>query len=239
MEHALLIGDIVSVIAIVATLVVLALNIRDFWGTPTAEVFVYYGTASFLLGLIAVFMHLSLAHAIPVGGASRTLGWHLMFYLSMGMFMAGTTALLRLDKPNGPVRRFAEAVRRGFIPAAVGVVVFFAAMAADAWATRTFGGSLVDRIGIVHFIAFALCLGVVRAMRTLRTQLSSYLASIAGPLTKAVLIFGLVHLWELLSESWRVIGLPGELGEALELTLIACATVLVFAGLLRTRRKMS
>ncbi len=240
MEHFVLALELLGMALIVATVWLLWLNIRDFWGEPTAAAFIYYCAATVLLGLIKVFLHLAESHTLGISDATATLGWHLMFYLAMAMFIAGTTALLHVSVGTSgtPKRPFSRLILRGKFPVLVGVVVFAGSVLADNWITKVFADSLADRSGFVHFLAFAMSIAVVYAMRRLRKNLGQYVRSIATPIIWAVFFLGVVHFWELLTESWAVLTVSHETIEIVEIFLTLPALALIFYAFLRTRRRI-
>ncbi len=238
MEHVLLALDLAGLLLVLAAVAILVRNVRDFWHTPTAEAFVYYAAASLLLALMKVFLHLAEAHTLPIGEATAAIGWHILFYLSMGMFISGTTALIRVGRSDtGSSRSFSRIIVRGVTPVAIGVVAFAVSVLVDPLVDHWFAGSILDRVGLVHFLAFVMSVGVVRAMARLREETGTYLGSIVTPMNWAVLFLGLVHLWELITESWQALPVPEEIIEPVEVLLTLPAFALIFFAFLRTRRR--
>ena len=68
----------------------------------------------------------------------------------------------------------------------------------------------------MHFIAFIFAGFVSYFLFQVNTKFEGNLKVIAGPLLWAIGTVSLVHFWELLNESWKIIKVSGEVGEGVE-----------------------
>jgi hypothetical protein len=95
------------------------------------------------------------------------------------------------------------------------VLIFVVLTMIDADIAHSYGGSLFDRSGMIHVIAFQLAaLAAAYLYITIRQKHVSSLVAIPFFLTFGM--WSAVHVWELLVESWHVLPISQESAVAIE-----------------------
>jgi len=117
------------------------------------------------------------------------------------------------------------------------LVFFFGAEPLDSWFLSWFKGSFADEIGLQHFIAFIFTIFVSAKLIWVRFFIvrKSYDKKIVDALFGGFFIFlflmGLVHFWELLTESWKILVFSESFIETVEQIFWLPASIFLFYGL--------
>ena len=74
-----------------------------------------------------------------------------------------------------------------------------------------------DTSGSMHFVAFTFAGLVAYYLNGIRRRFPGSVGSISAPMLISVGLLSSIHLWELLTESWKIIPVTGDLGEFVEM----------------------
>jgi hypothetical protein len=220
--------EIVNFLLVGISIAIVLSAVRNRKGTLIGATFVYLLCAISLVGVFRAFIFLAEVGVLHLGEGTVVLFWHVMFYLAIVMFLLGGRSFVRLaGPPRGAKEPFGEATRLGIVFVLASLFLALIAEPLNPLITAVFEGSIWDQSGLVHFVAFVLGGFVASYLFQLRARLGGNFAIIAVPLLAALAFLSFVHLWELLTESWRVIQLPSDTIELVE-QLAALPTFLFF-----------
>ena len=185
----------------------------------------YLMTGIALLGITRVFYIVADRGVISVHDDTLELWWHLIFYLSMVMFICGGKALSSVPAERVGLESFRLLRRWQVISVALTAAVFLSAEALDQPFVSAFDGTLWDRLGVQHFVA--LVLAALAALQMTATSGGGagivdhdIVPSIRIPLVVTLSLFSLDHLWELLAETWELFIAPETLIERTEQLIV-------------------
>lgn len=201
-------------------------------GLKTVLTYLCIGTGTFFV--ITVFQKLG-ADFFGIADGSVDIWWHIMFYLAMVSYYFGFKALTGLaSAQDGTGDGASMAKTWGIISAALLVVCFIIPSWIDA-TIQAYSASRFAEFGAHHFLAFAMA-GVVGAyIFSAKLFLGQIGRAIATPMIIAVWALSIQHFWELLTESWKVIDVPGETIEGVEKIFLTIAAICVIAAALRLK----
>lgn len=213
------------------TLLLSALMVRRFGTSVYGAPFIHILTGIILLGLIQLLFALA-------GGLDEStlmLWWHLLFYLAMSSFLAALNRIRSTERgiPEGFGTR--DWLLMGTLLVAATVLLLLA-RAANPWVESWLPDSLADRSGLFHFLAFTFA-GVLASrmlwMRLHRDHTGAPVEAFAMGFAGALILLAFIHLWELLTESWKVIMVSNEVIEAAERVIWVGVFLALLVGLAR------
>ncbi|MBI2084521.1 MAG: hypothetical protein HYT70_02825 [Candidatus Aenigmarchaeota archaeon] len=88
-----------------------------------------------------------------------------------------------------------------------------------------YAGTLIDTSGAIHFIAFGIALYAAVQVNNMKKIVGKLISNSIIYFLISIVFLGLIHLWELLTESWKVISLPDTVIESTELVLFTIAMI--------------
>jgi len=235
-------GSILNVFNLVvafAALVSILFLVKGYGGSAVGTVLAYFSVFTFLLVAIRFFFMMETFGFVVIDDMTDMLIWHLLFYLAVVAFSMAATSLLSLITPGHTPPSTRTALWFAVFAVAYSVVVISVAPLVDEAWVSSFGGSWADHSGIFHIIALIMSWYIGFQMMTLRKKYGSSFASLALPLITCITALGLVHLWELLNESWKVIVVSKEIGGLGESIIWIPALFAIYYAFVRLKRLTS
>lgn len=195
--------------------------------------YLFTGTATFFV--ITVFQKLAEADVLGISAESTDVWWHIMFYVAMISFYIGFKSLARLGSPDAGTSTSKDSgMVWGIITLVVLVTAFVFAGSSEPM-MQAYNSSKLGELGLHHFVAFALA-GVVGAyLFSAKLFLGQIGRAIAGPMIIAIWAFAGQHLWELLTESLKVITVTSETIEGVEKIFLTVAAICITVAALRLK----
>ncbi len=220
------------IILFIVTSIVLCANIvkkfkTSLFGTP----FVYILMGLFLMGIIRLIFVFNEFKIFSLHEESLVILWHMVFYTSSTSFFIALDKIKKTAKGN-----MTSFTRKDSIILAVllvsSVTIFALAQPLNEWIVSWFR----DELGIQHFIAFAFA-GLL-ASRLLWIKINKkYSGELISAIIPSFIIFlslmSFVHFWELLTESWKIIHVPGATIELVEQIIWVPAFAIMSYGILQ------
>ena len=197
--------------------------------------FLWLTISIFYFGAISVFFLLAeFMHVIAIEDISVALAWHFMFYIATSLFIV---ALRRLQA-FGQTHKQMDESRTAFIFFLLGgvlVAIFFSVKMLDPWLAR-YEGTFWDTFGLIHFVAATFIGYTAMQLFRLRKSFGRVITAAVKPFIVSLIAFTLVHAWELLAESWKVVDI-GEAGEVLESVLYFIAITAMLYAVWQIKRR--
>ncbi len=226
-QEALFLGaEIINLCAILAGILLLALAIGRYGASDLSRIFSLFMLATALLGACRFFIFLTLAGVFHVQDETMSIGWHIIFYMAMITFILAAKNLVQLGTTGESGMSQKKIVGWGVFTVVVTVALFLTVQIYDPLYMRYTEGSLWEIWGGMHFIAGTLA-AIAAFYVFQRAKLGSITKVIATPLLIAIGLFAIQHSWELCTESWKIIAVPSELIEKIELLFVVPAYLLV------------
>lgn len=180
---------------------------------PKRAASIYFLTAFLVFLEIRVFFLLNDLNILPLKDVSLMLGWHLMFYLAI-------TAFILAAKAKSGQKAVAELPELNFAMIIFSAILVFVVVALFNEQIGDFlEGSFVDKSGIMHFIAFIFSFVSGTYFKGMKAE-SHPFAKASNFLIATLVFYALVHVWELLNESWAIIPVTPQTGENIEQFLV-------------------
>ncbi|MBI5613320.1 hypothetical protein HY947_00160 [Candidatus Gottesmanbacteria bacterium] len=161
--------------------------------------------------------------------------WHVAFYIVLLLLMHLSSVMLSLVDPKYQKESVVTTVMWSLVSLFSVLFIFIFSSYANASITTVLENSFVDRSGAFHLLALAL-----GSILTLYFVYVARLFSFSRVQTFIVFVtpiffLALIHLWELLTESWKVIAVSGKMGEMIESVfwIPVCLSMLFGAVLFR------
>lgn len=216
--------EYVILILLVVALLVIIIVIKKFGGGMMSQLFRYFSTATALLIVMRLFIHLVELEVISVASGALHFWWHVIFYLAMLSFFFGLKGMV--DLADGREDKMAKMVSKWQLTSIVAVlaIVFLSITTGNSWASF-YDNSLLEGAGLHHFIAFAISVLVVYYLIQSKKKIGMIGAGIAMPLTIGLSFWGFQHFWELLTESWKILTFTDEVIEHVEQYLVVIAVI--------------
>lgn len=224
-----------AIILLFIVAIAYSLYIARFFGRGFIRIpFVYFAVSLFIMLLSFVFIILVENGFYAMEDVNFHIWWHLMFFLGMIAFILSSKKLkevidtMLVSESMSDLRN--EKIFLAF-SVIVSLAVFLAAQPLEPYMSEVFVGSFVDYLGLHHFLVFISAFMAAGYLFTVvRGQAQMFRRGAFMFLIFLVLI-SLQHLLELLSESWKVVALPGGTVEIVEKFIVATALVLLILGL--------
>lgn len=226
-----------SVLGFFISAVLFGVAVQGLTRTAFASVFINIFLGTLVLFLIPVYLMLGPAF-FSVSEESFHVWWHILFYLAFALYFIGLRHMVSIG--DSDTKLYYEVPNPGGASSVVATIVLllvaFALPRFLEGALQFYNTSVLASFGLHHFISFALA-GIVAAYLIFARQRFGVIGNaIAGPMTIAVSLFSIQHLWELLTESWKIIDLSSLYIERVEMAFLFTAAIalLVAAWRLKT-----
>ena len=194
--------------------------------------FIYFTISIFFFSIMRIFYYLNETLGLEVSGIMITLWWHLIFYISMGIFLMGLilmeTSTLSLSQKSS-ILNIKDKIIFGVITI-ISIILFITFFSLPEQVNSLIERTLLDhRNGFIHFLAFIIGGLVVAALIDTKKKFGKTITSSFIPFLLAISFISLVHVWELLTESYHIINIAGSIIEPVEdvLTIISMSSFLI------------
>lgn len=243
MEQLFTIAGYLSLLGFILATALLFVVASRFKQSAMYPVFLFFAIGTAIIVAQSAFITLG-PDFFGIAEGSLDVWWHFLFWMAFSFHFVGLRWLVALgasETEANPEIRAALARTWGFVGFCATVAVFVLPY----WSERVMGlytSSVLDTIGLHHFIAFALAGWVAVYLFNARANLGQVGTLIANPVLLAVSALSLQHFWELLTESWAVISVSTDVIEGVEtIFLIAAALSLIWGAwrLIAFKRAMS
>lgn len=230
--------DIISFIFVIIAIVIVFKLVRAYGDSVIGASLVYFLVGTFFIGSIRLFFFLNESGAISVEEMTAGIVWHVFHWISLAMyFVAGKMLIGFVDSQSRGMQTkpsyYNATVLGVFSVIFVVAVILTTTLFNDL--LDQFEGTFLDRIGLIHFISFAFGGVVAFYLFKVKNRLLPAIAVIATPLIINVFLLSVSHFWELLTESWKVISLPGEIIERTEQFIMFPGFILIVYAFWRSR----
>jgi hypothetical protein len=200
--------------------------------TAMYAVLLYFAIGTGMIVAQSAFIALG-AQFFGIEDASLDVWWHFLFFLAFAFHFYGLYLLTQLgvaEVDADPEARANRARLWGFLGLCFAVFEFLVPRALEN-VMQIYTKSPLDSFGLHHFIAFIFAGVVFWYLFFAQKNLGQLGRLIANPVIFALVALSLQHLWELLTESWKVIVVHPDVGEGVEkIFLIAGACSLIWGA---------
>lgn len=183
----------------------------------------------FLIGISNIFITLNRSGFYQLSDTTAHLWWHMIASIGMISVVYGGWRIKNISNANNEAG-FGEknVLALGAMVAAV-VVIFMAAQPLEKSLSAALTGSVVESFGLHHLITLTLAFMAGFYLVLTRKQAGNFIVS--APFVAGFLFFlGGQHVWEMLTESLKVIKIDSEAIELVEQFLVLPAMVLFIAS---------
>jgi hypothetical protein len=211
---------------------VMGMAVLGFGKSALSSIFTYLFLGTGVFFVISVFQTLG-GEAFGISFESMDVWWHVMFYLAFVLYFLGLRKLVSLGEtetaPSAGTNLGGEKIW-AVIAIVILIGVFTLPGSLDSVVTA-YINSAPGMFGLHHFLAFAISGLVASYLLSAKKKLGQIGRAIANPMIIATLALCLQHLWELATESWKLIAVSGETIEGVEkIFLVICAACLCVAA---------
>ena len=214
-EYISIFLEMINMIFGLLAIVVIMGSIQKFQGSTFGHILLYFTFGTFLLTLIRLFLMLNEVAILPLSDETSTMGWHIIFYCAAICFLGGMQKLYRYTKDNNSQVNSRNASILGMILTGLGITVLATSHLYDNTYVKLLRFNNLYILGLHHFIAF-LFAGFIAVYLWKAKKQSPKFTLIINSFLWAFIFLSLVHVWELLTESWHVIPLGSDLIEHIE-----------------------
>ena len=207
--------DTLCVIIMIFAAVFIFQTIKEYKRSTISAAFVYFLIGTLILGAIRVFFILVDDDLWSLHDITLTVGWELLFYLSMIIFFVAGSALAHLVKVNSKQESLAKAYTWLFVSLFFTIIVFIIAPYIDRDLVKYIQNTWFNNFGVLHLVAFVTAGFVALSLMRVKSSFKGY-ESVITDIYIAILAISLIHLWELLAENWKVISISYNAGELIE-----------------------
>ncbi len=218
---------VLVIVALLASLYVIYII-----GTGMINVtFISFAAGVFFIFLSRAFMYLADEGVYQLSDATFHIWWHLLFYLSMLSFIWGGMRLQQIsgsEKPEG-FHGKDILVLGSLLLASAGI--FLIANPVEPALAQVLTGSSIHAIGLHHFLAVVLAVQAASLMLYIKKNWGQILAIGMTPVLIFIILMGVQHLWELLTESWQLLNISESSIEQVEQFIVIPAFFFLIYGM--------
>lgn len=235
-EMVIKLAEYISVLAFLAGTILFGIAVKKFGKSTLGAIFTHMalGTAVFIF--ISVFIQVG-PESFSVTDQSFEIMWHIMFYVGALLYFVALKSLVNLgsaDVSAGQMASASGSKKWAIVGALVIAAIFFVPKMVEVLISGYAHSSLSD-MGIHHFISFAIAAFVTSYLISAKKKMGQIGLAIANPMILVVGALSLQHFWELLTESWGVLTVPGVIIEGVEQVFLVIAGVAVTIAAMRLR----
>ncbi len=223
----------ISLFFVILVLIRIALA---FHTSPLQTPFINFTIGTLLVGLSRFFLFLSDKGIYHLEVVDMHLWWHLIFYMGMFCFILGCIRLREIAQNTRTQTKLYEVIV--VLCLLLSITIFFIAQPLEPLLSPLLVGSLFDKLGVHHLIAVILAIIVGVYIYFIRKNWGSMLAVGVYPLILFLFHMGFQHLWELLTESLKVIDVSQALGEQVEQFIVLPGVLFFIFGVMRIARNL-
>lgn len=217
MEILFTIGYWLSSLGYLVASVVTMLAVRKFGKSALGSIFSYLFIGTGIFFVITVFQTLG-EDFFRISHESVDIWWHIMFYMALIFYYFGLRFLVGLGSTETDANQGVKigAEKTWGILALILLAIIFIVPSWVEPVITTYESSPLGQLGLHHFLAFILSGVVGSYLFSAKKNLGQIGRAIANPMVIAIWALSIQHLWELLTESWKVIVVSGDTIEGIE-----------------------
>ena len=234
-----MIFDITYLILICISIYLIATLILKYRNSLISIFLIYSFEAIAFLAAIRLLFAFDEWKMIDISETTLMICWHLLFYLSIGIFLMATRALLNVVDVKTQSFSLVKTFLITFLFSSGILLVFLSFTFIDKNISPIMEGSLIDKWGLLHFVAFIFALVASIDLFKIKNKYKGTIGSISGPLIVTLVILSLIHFWELLVESWMIVKVSLEFGESIEGILWIPVFVTIAYGYFRLKKALA
>ena len=183
-------------------------------------VFISLGFSLLFIGLSNAFIYLADSSFFQLEEVTFHVWWHLIMYMSFISLIWGGYRIKNIIA-SGDSNGFGKKDMTLFgVMTAIAALIFIIAPGLNAGLSALLTGSIIDTLGAHHLIAFLLAFSAGFYMLYIKGSISSAVGKSATFIVVLLFLFGGQHLWEILTESWKIISLDSSVIELVEQFII-------------------
>jgi hypothetical protein len=213
----------VTILTIAFTGALLALNLMRLFGRGAMGIaFLFFSAGVFILGLSLLFLFLCDNHIFfHLEDVNMHIWVHVLVFLGLLLFAIGGKKLNDLSHNIGvrPNLSGGEQILLGS-SLLFSLTVFFFAPSLDAALAPITVNSVVDTLGLHHFIAFMMAIICAVYIWSVRASWGKMLGVGVAPFLAFLFLIGMQHLWEAMTESWKLFSISSQQIELVEQFLL-------------------
>lgn len=190
--------------------------IRESWRSSIGVLLGHFLTVTVLLFIIRTLFFIVDIGLLHIDDSTLMVLWHIIFYDAILVCLFAVRALVGLSNRDAPKPSRLVAWGMGALAVSTGVALIACAAMVDPWIVLWFKGSVWERVGVLHGVAFVFAGLVAHYLFRIKTQYEKTIGSFATPLLWAIGLLSIIHVWELCTESWMIISVTEAFGESIE-----------------------
>ena len=208
--------NLVYLVLVILSLAVVYMSILKLGKSSLGTIYVYFFSSTLLLGMIRLFIYLVDMKSILIDDATMMVVWHSIFYLAVILLIISGRSLASLVDETLKKASLSTTLVTNITFVAIGALMIVFSPRIDTFVINNIKGTMLDMMGVFHFIAFALAGSASFYLFKIKQKYTGTLGVIAMPLFITLLFLGTIHLWELFTESWHIIAVTEDFGEMVE-----------------------
>lgn len=208
------IAENVSMFALLVGTVIMFLAMRKLGESTIRAIITYLFLGTLTLTFVSLYLNMG-AESHGVADESFDVWWHILFYPAFIFYFMGVRLLARLSSGAAGLETTVQK-RKWIVGIVVIALVFVIPSSLESLMSQYTASAFNTVFGLHHFISFVLAGLVASYLIAMRGKLGQIGQAIATPFTIAVAAFSIQHLWELTTESWKLIDITTETIEGVE-----------------------
>lgn len=231
LETLAVVAEYVTLIEFLLGTVLMYLVVRKLGESTVRSVVAYLLLGTAMLTAVSIFLNIG-AEGHGIADESFDVWWHVLFYAAFAFYFRGAQLLVSLGSGAGAGTEQKVGAGKWILAGAIVLFVFLFASAFEPLMVTYTSSALNSIFGLHHFISFALAGTVASYLFSMKSKLGMIGKAIANPFIIAVSALSLQHLWELITESWKLIDISTENIESVEqIFMIIAGTGIIWSAI--------
>lgn len=207
--------------------------------TAVGVIYTFFSLGTFLIFLSRIFLILNNGGVYTLENVGLHIWWHTILYLGIMCFIIGGKRLLQISN-NIDIKQYNQKDTLTIISFVFfTILIFILSQIVEPLLSTILVDSFIDRWGLHHFIVFSLGVYAGNYVLSIRNKWGKTLSVGAIPIFIFITLTGLQHLWELLTESWKIINLVPEKIELVESYIVIASLISLNFGYYRTYKEIN
>lgn len=207
--------DVISVLFMLIAIFTIITSLRGYGKSTIGIALRYFLNATLVLGAIRLIFILDDDNIYHVHDITEMTAWHFLFvYALIFFYMAGRT-FAKLVNSNSGKSSYNIAFSLQIFSVLISAATIISMPYADSFLVQYLQNTWFATFGWFHIIAIVFSLIIFVYLYQLKHKFKGY-SGVIGDIYISLALLALIHLWELLNESWKVIMVSDNFGEFLE-----------------------
>lgn len=202
--------DLISVIIVVISLYKILTSIKEFGKSTLGAAQIYLLNGIIVQGSVITIYSLTDANIYNIHDVTVMTLWHIMFSYSVILFFASSIILKSLANVNSSKSSYKNAIYYLYFSTILCISVIIAAPYTDNFFVKYVQPTTFSQDGYFHIFAFIMSVISVIYLHQIRKKYT-VIRSVTSHLYIVLASLALIHLWELLIESWKWIILSADI----------------------------